>query len=594
MCRLITSVVLGIVVSLPTLGRAATPPKPGTYELCIVSSAAAETVYGLIKVTAKDDDWDGEVIAARPQSDLTVRTVSLDGDTLRIAMRGPSGPMSFEGHIRGGAGPVVGTLDMNDRVYAAKLTLSLKTELATTDLSHRLPVPDPMRQALALNAKAPLLRTQARRAEDEAEKAELLKKAQEADAHAQAEVPALYRAVIANFGDSPAAGDAALNLIKIAGKTKAESAEVGRWVDIVRKRAAYFGPRSEAEMAAQLAQLLVSTDGFAALALDQAKLADAGLTAKDSPEKRERVLSFLETAQRRAGQPTDADTTGSRLAKMRAELDSAYLAKVPPFKPETYAGRKAQSDRAVVMELFTGAECPPCVAADVAFDVLEKTYKPAELILIQYHVHIPGPDPLTNPASERRQKYYDVSSTPSTLFNGKPEARGGGAITRAKAKYTEFRKIVDAALEDPARAALSVHADLKGDALTVRATLSNLPDAGADKRLRFVLVEDTVRFAGGNKLRFHHAVARALPGGPDGLALTQKDNAYSATLNLNDLRQDLTKYLDEYALEKRPFPRPDRPMAFQHLKVIALIQDDKTHEILQAAVTDVAGERAAN
>ena len=52
------------------------------------------------------------------------------------------------------------------------------------------------------------------------------------------------------------------------------------------------------------------------------------------------------------------------------------------------------------MELFTGAQCPPCVAADVAFDVLEKTYKPADLVLIQYHLHIPGPDPLTNAASE--------------------------------------------------------------------------------------------------------------------------------------------------------------------------------------------------
>ena len=55
------------------------------------------------------------------------------------------------------------------------------------------------------------------------------------------------------------------------------------------------------------------------------------------------------------------------------------------------------ANKVAVLELFTGAQCPPCVAADVAFDALEKSYKHTDLILLQYHMHIPGPDPLTNP-----------------------------------------------------------------------------------------------------------------------------------------------------------------------------------------------------
>ena len=55
-----------------------------------------------------------------------------------------------------------------------------------------------------------------------------------------------------------------------------------------------------------------------------------------------------------------------------------------------------QDKRVVVVELFTGAECPPCVSADVAFDALLETYKPNEVVLLEYHLHIPGPDPLTN------------------------------------------------------------------------------------------------------------------------------------------------------------------------------------------------------
>jgi hypothetical protein len=88
-------------------------------------------------------------------------------------------------------------------------------------------------------------------------------------------------------------------------------------------------------------------------------------------------------------------------------------------------------------------------------------------------------------------------------------------------------------------------------------------------------------------------VVRAMPGGPDGFKLTDKESKHTATVNLDELRKELNQYLDTFAEEKRPFPRPDRPMAMKHLKVIALVQDDKTNEILQAAVADLGGERAA-
>jgi hypothetical protein len=80
------------------------------------------------------------------------------------------------------------------------------------------------------------------------------------------------------------------------------------------------------------------------------------------------------------------------------------------------------------MELFTGTQCPSCVSADVAFDALLKTYKPADFIGFQYHLHIPGPDPLTNPDAMAQQKHYgsEIPGTPSTFFNGRSEGGGGG------------------------------------------------------------------------------------------------------------------------------------------------------------------------
>ena len=81
-----------------------------------------------------------------------------------------------------------------------------------------------------------------------------------------------------------------------------------------------------------------------------------------------------------------------------------------PFKPSEFKGRKGESKRVALVELFTGAYCPPCVAADIAFDAAMETYKPQDVILLQYHTHIPAPDRLTNADTEdARDKYCDVS-----------------------------------------------------------------------------------------------------------------------------------------------------------------------------------------
>jgi hypothetical protein len=288
----------------------------------------------------------------------------------------------------------------------------------------------------------------------------------------------------------------------------------------------------------------------------------------------------------------------AKIAEIEAKLDQDYLAKMPPFKFVQFAGRKGKSDRVAVMELFTGAQCPPCVAADVAFDALEKTYKPADVILLQYHMHIPGPDALTNPDDVSRWDYYrekfpqDIGGTPSTLFNGHPQHGGGGSMDGAEGKYQEYRGAIDSLLEKQAPARLTLKANRHGDQIDIKAQVAALPEPNAKKRLRFVLVEERIGYVGSNRLRFHHHVVRALPGGAAGLALTEKDSEHTVSLNTQELRQQLEKYLDEYA-KKRPFPTAQRPLDFKDLKVVALIQDDATREILQAAQVDVDDEATA-
>ena len=123
---------------------------------------------------------------------------------------------------------------------------------------------------------------------------------------------------------------------------------------------------------------------------------------------------------------------------------------MPPFRPEPFRGRKdRRADGVVLMELFTGAQCMPCVSTDVAFDALLRTYKPTGFIGLQYHLHVPGFDALTNKDTEARGEYYgeEIAGTPAVALNGHFLPPGGGQMGDAEARYKELRGLIDRQLE---------------------------------------------------------------------------------------------------------------------------------------------------
>ena len=118
--------------------------------------------------------------------------------------------------------------------------------------------------------------------------------------------------------------------------------------------------------------------------------------------------------------------------------------------------------------------------------------------------------------------------------------------------------------------------------------MADLAKPSEKTKLRFALVEETVHYVGSNRIRYHHQIVRAMPGGADGVALKEKSSQHAVSIDLDELRQKLNKYLDETAKE-RPFTNPDRPMELKNLHVVALVQDDDTGEILQGAQVPVGG-----
>jgi hypothetical protein len=122
---------------------------------------------------------------------------------------------------------------------------------------------------------------------------------------------------------------------------------------------------------------------------------------------------------------------------------------------------------------------------------------------------------------------------------------------------------------------------------SAKATVSDLDAPGEKVMLRFVLAEDRVRYAGGNGLRYHHMVVRAMPGGAKGFPLTKKSVEQTVSVNPDDVRATLNKYLDDFAKQEGPFPRSDRPLALRNLKLVALVQNDATKEIMNAVQVDL-------
>jgi hypothetical protein len=590
---------LGLVFALAAPFLRADAPVDGTYKLSVVSGNS-EFTFWLIKLETKNGNPGATVVeGVQLGQGSTVKSVAVDGKQIRLVLKTGGGDSVAEGRLPTmDQKTILGSMDISGRLYPATLTLTELTKLEPKVVRTELSVP-PIKKAAALTAKVQALMIKAQRGKDADEKAKLFKEAAEANREAQAELPKLHQEILDKYASNPAVFESALSILRGATKSDLPVERVRLVTEKASNTAAAYGRRWQLDFGAQIADTLSSQKKYGEVALVVASNVEKLLGPQDSADMQSRVLKALATAQRNSGKTDAAQATAARLAKVENLLDREYLTKVPPFKGEAFAGRKTKSQRVVTMELFTGAQCPPCVAADVAFDVLQKTYKPSELVLIQYHMHIPGPDPMTNPSSEARWDYYrktfpnQIRGTPSTLFNGKPDAAGGGGMAQAEGKYKQYQSIIDPLLETEAGAKITGSAVKEGDKLDIKVEVIDVSKPGDELRLRLILVEETIRYVGGNKLRFHHQVVRDLPGGPDGFALKDKSSKHAASVDLAELRKTLTRYLDDYGANKRPFPSSDRPLDFRNLRVIALVQDDATREILQAAQLEIMGQREA-
>ena len=318
-------------------------------------------------------------------------------------------------------------------------------------------------------------------------------------------------------------------------------------------------------------------------------VSDATTAEKLAPHK------LLHPALAACGKGDEAGKAALTVEKLEKELDESYLKEASPFKPEKFIGRKGKSDRAVLVEASPAPHArrpsrPPRPSTPWPGRIHRGKWSCCSITCIC------PPSPTTcslrpagrTPTPRSGAKFYedDVLGAPTVFIDGTATAEMGGARLHAKDRYGSLRKLIDAAVETAAGAKVKLVVTRKGDQIDLSAHVSDLDGAGAKVKLRFALVEQTVRYVGQNGVRLHHHVVRALPGGADGFKLEKKSSTHTASVHLGELRKKLAAYLAAQAL-KAQSPNPERPLALDRLKVVALIQDDESKKVLQAVQADV-------
>ena len=512
-------------------------PKPitaGNYKLVLPNDG-----FFLLTLAEDKGKWEAKYVGTTlnlpPRAKVAVSNAKVTGDVVSFELSfGPNDDMGFEGRSKPDGSAVQGTLKISDQIVLVQL---LPTKLK--DLT------DPV--AIAR---------------------------EQFDA-----------------GEKNVAYFKAAKTIVEAAKTKKVTPEYA--AEVIGKAttaAAAFGPRYEGSVVLDMLAAIKGQDGFKkealALAATAEKMIDPAAPATESLKLTQTLADVYDSL----GVADKAKALRAEVAKLEAKDYAEYAAKNELLKSPAFAGRKAKSDRVVLVELFTGAECPPCIAVDMAFDGLEVAYKPSDAVFLQYHMHIPGPDPLTVPDGLARAEYYGeaIRGTPSIFFSGKPDGTGGGGPNAAKTKFDLFTKEIGDVLEKEPGAKVSATAVRKGEELAIDVKVSGVAKPGPKVTLRLALVEERVRYTGGNGLRYHTSVVRAMPGGVKGFAIEKAEFEKTLTVDVEELQKSIDKYLVDFAAKEDEFPNSGRAPAPTKLKLVAFVQDDATKEVLQATAVEVS------
>jgi tetratricopeptide (TPR) repeat protein len=327
---------------------------------------------------------------------------------------------------------------------------------------------------------------------------------------------------------------------------------------------------------------------------------------------------------------------GGSDAGFMQDMDVRYAKLFPiPFVPAKHEPHKP--GHTVLLEFFTGSGCIPCIAGDLATDVLMDTYARDEVVEMELDQHIPDPDPLANPDTVARAALYGTMGMPTFILDGASLPFQGASRDKTGELYAKLAAAIDVQEAKPSPVALKLRVERASDGAIIAkaevnigsmeevgkylaaeiaaekpsasshpniengptpAPVSTTTEASKDKGppnlvLNFALVEDNVRYTGENGVRFHRMIVRALP--TDAIALQADASAtksFETQFNVAEISAKWATYLDSYEKNHDPFHAieflsKDTTIDPNQLAVVAWVQDATSHRVLQAQYVPV-------
>jgi tetratricopeptide (TPR) repeat protein len=258
---------------------------------------------------------------------------------------------------------------------------------------------------------------------------------------------------------------------------------------------------------------------------------------------------------------------------------------------------KTESNKVVVAELFTGAECPPCVAADEAFDKLAEHYSRENLLILEYHLHIPGPDPMTNPDTFSKYQFYGANyGTPTVFFEGVEKLVGGGPDFVAQSRANIYQQSLNKYYKENPELEIDGNTNLKEDKINIDLTVKSSSHI-ENSLVQIALLEKSVDYTGANGVSKHIYVVRDLVNGAEGVKL----NLVNGIQKINEMIDvaEVEKGIKEYLNNPESHPswrkgakfngwraRPDS-INRTNLGIAVYVQETNTKKIIQAKYFDI-------
>ncbi|MEX1095312.1 MAG: hypothetical protein WED34_04650 [Planctomycetales bacterium] len=312
------------------------------------------------------------------------------------------------------------------------------------------------------------------------------------------------------------------------------------------------------------------------------------------PKMEGTLFSLLEAEDQDAPYPSEAaqrlwEDKHKNLEGFEEHLETVYRRAIHAFAAGQPAAAQPAGNHTVLVELFTGSECPPCVAADVAAGALETVFPKEQVVVLRYHQHIPGPDPLTNPDGWDRFQTYGLQGTPAILVDGEQFEGTAGPLFMAPQGYKQLRSEIEPRVAVKSDVKIELSAKAANGKLDLAAKVDGLGNAAQRAHLVLVLAEPEVSYKAGNGVRHHEMVVRSMPAGAEGVEAEEGRLAFSRQLPLDEFKAGLEKYLADFE-EEEGVEFPAKPLALDKLYLIAFVQDGETGKVLGTRAVPVTGK----